>query len=66
MKFSIEQPTSPTSGTRQAPLSEPADPLDVVGRALGTAVESIVPKGSGTIPPLRRGSSRVTEFSGRS
>lgn len=66
MKISIEQPTSPTSGVRHAPLSEPADPLDVGGHALGTAVEKIVPKGSGTIPPLRRGSSRVTDFSGRS
>ncbi|MFQ6330700.1 hypothetical protein ACLMAL_31805 [Nocardia sp. CWNU-33] len=66
MKISIELPTSPTSGVRHAPLSEPADPLDVVGHALGAAAEKIVPNGSGTIPPLRLGSSRVTDFSGRS
>ncbi len=66
MKISIEQPTNPTSGIRHTPSSEPADPLDVVGHALGMTVEKIVPKDSGTIPPLRRGSSRVTDFSGRS
>ncbi|MFD0361128.1 hypothetical protein ACFQZZ_06650 [Nocardia sp. GCM10030253] len=66
MKISIEQPTSPTSGMRRAPLSELIDPLDVAGRALDEALEQIVPKDGGAIPSPRRGSCRVADFPGRS
>ena len=66
MKISIEQPSSRTWNMRHTPLSEETDPLDEVGHASGIWVATIVPKPSGTVPPLCRASSRIADFAGRS
>lgn len=66
MNNSVEQPTIPTRSRRHTLLSEPACPLAVAGHRLGTTVEKIVLKGSGTIRLLHRDASRSQNFSGPS